>query len=266
MVAIGPELSPEAFFTHGITNVTNAFWSTFLSHVAMGAGARVLRNLTNYRKIMQKKNDTKERPIPFSSSMVQAILAGTKTQTRRLVKPSAWASEADMRRLAAQQPAIGLAFFKDGAPKRKLTCPYGVIGDRLWVKETWWPCAGGVVYRAGGLADCPDGGKWKPARFMPRWASRITLEVSGVRVERLQHITEEDAEAEGVPPDFGNAFSCASNDYRRSFSMAWEAINGRRAPWASNPWVWVISFRRVAVESHAIGQTDEHSTAQRSPS
>jgi hypothetical protein len=164
----------------------------------------------------------RERPIMFGPAMVCAILAGAKTQTRRLVKMHA-----------------------DGSSYNR--CRYGSPGELLWVRETWTNLARPgyqrvPVYRADGPEgdQLPEGVHWKPSLLMPRWASRIDLEVTGVRVERLQDISAADAAAEGCVPrqmDYG--------DPRAAFEGLWDAINGKRAPWASNPWVWVIAFRRL---------------------
>lgn len=199
-----------------------------------------------------------EKPILFSAPMVRAILDGRKTQTRRILTTD---TDHTCDELAA-----------------KLRCPYGAPGDRLWVREAFGlapachdpepgdPDDWHVIHRA----TCEphfeqpwrdeDGNEhrppWKPSIFMPRWASRITLEVTGVRVERLQDITEEDARAEGVNPsdaavvfeDAGNGLNQRqdmANTARGAFACLWDSINGKRAPWASNPWLWVVSFRRV---------------------
>ena len=185
----------------------------------------------------------KERPILFSAPMVRAILEGGKTQTRRLVKI----------RGCAPGAVLPVEF----------PCPYGVVGDRLWVKETWrssraadkhspaaltghgWPvwyvADGGVMWTGAdrGGPGFMTPGKTRVSIHMPRWASRITLEVTDVRVERLQDITEADARAEGVQPlqmDNGSALP--------SFEGLWCSINGAGS-WAANPWVWAISFARV---------------------
>lgn len=124
-------------------------------------------------------------------------------------------------------------------------------GDRLWVRETWRverfpsaPDAPHIHYRADQTAEheaYSAARMWKPSIFMPRWASRITLEVIGVRVERLQEISEVDAIAEGMQsPGIPAAMS-----NRAAFARLWDDINGKRAPWASNPWVWVVEFRRL---------------------
>ena len=218
----------------------------------------------------------RERPILFSAPMVRAILAGKKTQTRRVVRWPDWVGEEDRLRLAVQIPAHGLALMSDGRTQRRFTCPYGQPGDQLWVRETWGPCAGGVVYRASeDPAACPDGGKWQPSIFMPLWASRITLEVTGVRVERLHAITEDDAKAEGVEPtmtwETWSAYDPKTQGYpsffvrpsegdgyenirhhpprelisaRASFIGLWRQINGMDS-WDANPWVWVVEFKRL---------------------
>jgi hypothetical protein len=184
-----------------------------------------------------------ERPILFSGPMVRAILAGTKTQTRRVVKL-----------LEGFEPS-GSTMHWPHAQKRAgvtvpLKCPYGQPGDRLWVRETWAPVFKRVPHSNGCLYRADDDGrqinprsmdgKWKPSIHMPRWASRITLEITGVRVERLQDISGQDVIAEGIEVDIlGNApLTLAIDRYRR----LWDSLNAEHAPWASNPWVWVVEF------------------------
>ena len=198
-----------------------------------------------------------ERPILFSPPMVRAILAGSKTQTRRVVRDQpqrgSWPwppmSESD-------QAAI------------VMHCPYGQPGDRLWVKETYWRDEedGALLYAANPddfelvNHNKRDSGlpkyNWRPSIFMPRWASRMTLEVTGVRVERLQDISEADAIAEGVdmqlPVDmpFAPGLEWATvtmrpRSAREAYIHLWNSINAKRVPWASNPWIWVLEFRRV---------------------
>ncbi len=220
----------------------------------------------------------KEHPVLFSGPMVRAILAGRKTQTRRVVKyipalgePQDWCG---MNRSTLERYVGDVRAF----------CPYGVPGDRLWVRETWAESdsEGGpvVMYKAGGYlmhgakGSRRDGtwkdeafpgeagqvyepDRWRPSIFLPRWASRITLEVTAVRVERLQQISEEDAKAEGVEPYTGigpdqrvpgHGFDRAllsDQPHRLPFADLWDSINGKRAPWASNPWVWCVNFERV---------------------
>jgi hypothetical protein len=181
----------------------------------------------------------KERPIIFSAPMVRAILGGAKTQTRRVVKPAGWdpaSAEYGKARIAVHPnaPKMGLqAYFHhlESDTWHGVGCPYGKPGERLWVREEWAPRTLGAwptlekhmkpIYRAD--EDRPEWRHiWKPSIHMPRWASRITLEVTGVRVERLQEISEADVIAEGNP---------------------WGVYLNS---WAANPWVWVVEFRRLA--------------------
>jgi hypothetical protein len=181
----------------------------------------------------------KERPILFSGPMVRAILEGRKTQTRRVVKPQSAILTDEMARVLGVQPPA-----QQNAPV--ISCPYGVPGDRLWVRETYaWSgdssipeadriASGEVWYRADGGRG--GGIRWRPSIFMPRWASRILLEITDVRVERLQDISDDDCRAEGY--DRSHAFP------REWFARLWASINGTGS-WAANPLVWVVSFQRV---------------------
>ena len=161
-----------------------------------------------------------ERPILFSAPMVRAILDRTKTQTRRVVK---------------LKPDYMETFLR--LPNKVACCPYGQPGGRLWVRETFEDCESAlhscVLYRADGGT---PGTKWTPSIHMPRWASRITLEITGVRVERLQDISEEDAISEGTP------FPCGG--WVGGYQKLWESIHGPGS-WDLNPWVWVVEFKRV---------------------
>lgn len=196
----------------------------------------------------------KERPIIFGSPMIRAILDGKKTQTRRIVRPQPNTDHED-------EPYWHVGGYRawryrstDNILRKGgnlLTCPYGEVGDRLWVRETW--CAESrstIYYRADGWEYGRSGG-WKTSIFMPRWASRITLEITGVRVERLHDISEEDARAEGAPvADIltGRALLDQSSNqgcHKWGFELLWDSINAKRSPWASNPWVWVISFKKL---------------------
>ncbi|MGO0792773.1 hypothetical protein ACTOWA_23205 [Herbaspirillum seropedicae] len=230
----------------------------------------------------------KERPILFSAPMVRAILAGDKTQTRRIMKP-----QPSINGQWHHLPTYGASSeqaFREGAPCFT-PCPYGQLGDRLWVRETWRgiveisppdavkPDYGvaryvpaqehckRVEYAATGQRDADP---WRPSIHMPRWASRFLLEVTGVRVERLQDIREEDALTEGIEKNWTgdpgrgqNGFGtvgwipdCGWINYMEdmdgepaytpqdSFRSLWQSINGR-ASWEANPWVWVIGFRRI---------------------
>lgn len=213
----------------------------------------------------------KERGIIFNSEMVRAILDGRKTQTRRIIKTvptthdfHGWIMSSTCTKDEGKACwAIGDSpLLKDPI---RLNCPLGKIGDRLWVRETWrkfnasdecgcseYPCGcpknNAVLYRASG-----DSGesKWKPSSQMPHWASRILLEITGVRVERLQDISEEDAVAEGVAPLHGGYWKHYQPGWtqhqlsaRGSFVTLWNSINGVDA-WYKNPWVWVIEFKQI---------------------
>jgi hypothetical protein len=210
--------------------------------------------------------EIKERPILFSGPMVSAILAGRKTQTRRVVKPQPdWIEEVKTTRYSPGPfiwPIGGLGQ-QCGAPIFKF--PYGKPGDRLWVRETFLDGLAhrsdaergsreDVYYRADGDAheqfeDYTDA-KWRPSIFMPRWASRITLEITNVRVERLQDISPADVMSEGFVK-FGNGtnyvpgLEWAERDPQKAYARLWDIINGKKYPWESNPWVWVIEFRKL---------------------
>lgn len=198
----------------------------------------------------------KARGILFSAPMVRAILEGRKTQTRRVVKPQP--QECGFGRNAVVNPYCTgtkwpLAYYERRGEcwnsSDPLKCPYGAPGDQLWVRETWAPLPGGpctkengVVYRAD---QHPDNWLWKSSIHMPRWASRITLEIEAVRVERLNDISEEDAKAEGVADrtvDLSRGVT--TRPYQMAYSLLWESIHGTSS-WDANPWVWVIQFRRV---------------------
>lgn len=180
----------------------------------------------------------KERPIIFSGEMVRAILEGRKTQTRRVVKPQPWPVETvdTERHVIVSHPD----------KLRVPPCPYGQPGDRLWVRETWWhPRAteahiDNVAYRADGEMPCHlVETNWRPSIHMPRWASRILLEVTDVRVERVQDISEADVQAEGCT---GSPFGPMGDAVL--FPRVWDSINAKRGhDWDTNPWVWVVSFR-----------------------
>lgn len=244
----------------------------------------------------------KVRPILFSGAMVRALLDGTKTQTRRVVKPQP-------ERRNIEQIGNMLGFKKrqgDGfwlwpnARERILAeCPYGQPGDRLWVRETWQVARETLDYETGGEYDVfewPDelgdprlhlngdarfGMKaglfyaadgehknpsvfynltgidnktilrpreitWRPSIHMPRWASRITLEITSVRVERLQNISRGDAMGEGCP--FQNM--AQGDDPRQWYAQLWDRLNGTGS-WDANPWVWVIEFRPIEAQGGA---------------
>jgi hypothetical protein len=179
----------------------------------------------------------KEKPIIFSTPMVKAILESRKTMTRRVVKSQ----------LTDDNGFVLMKGFWVNPKKDTDRCFDGIspycVGDRLWVRETWQEDTvtkdGGYFYKAD-----PDGcllRSWKPSLFMPRKAARIFLEVKSVRVERIQDITEEDAKAEGVTKTDYRIL-----DYKTTFVILWDTLNKKRGyQWESNPWVWVIEFRRI---------------------
>ncbi|MDP8601536.1 hypothetical protein QZQ18_18905 [Serratia marcescens] len=215
----------------------------------------------------------KERPVIFNGEMVRAILDGRKTQTRRALN---WKRQ-PYTEMAERDDGSLWPWAEDGERGGDIwfSCPFGEVGDRLWVRETFaafdadwkhpgkphdlkdgpWP---NVVYPAS-VAKIPDG-TCRPSIHMPRWASRMTLEITAVRVERLNDISEEDAKAEGVRAignNFGNGpaycdyllpnLDDTAEWYNRasdSFKSLWKSIYGAES-WRANPWVWVIEFRRV---------------------
>jgi hypothetical protein len=208
----------------------------------------------------------KERPILFSAPMVGPVLDGSKTQTRRVMKPQP-------RRVDGGVPFGDSPAWAHAEPGSAIMrCPYGIRGDRLWVRENGWerPYRSARDMREG--ADtwppyeydvepvcCWEDGElkrlcWKrrPSIHMPRWASRITLEVTAVRVERLQSISETDAIAEGIEPAAEGYWRLYGRDTngdmdrsaRTSYRSLWESINGPGS-WDANPWVWVIEFKRL---------------------
>lgn len=226
----------------------------------------------------------KERPILFSAPMVRAILAGSKSQTRRIVKPQPlpYGPRNVPYPDFAFHRCAGVATIsnKPGGPDgwAQEFCPYGQTGDRLWVKETY--CFGHgydglrprevvksphaiIRYAAdhalrtvdGRQVNSPDAilsGQTRPSIHMPRWCSRITLEITDVRVQRLQEISEEDAKAEGVKASDAAIVMRdskwhheLSNTARGAYAVLWESLNGAGS-WDANPWVWCIGFKGVA--------------------
>jgi hypothetical protein len=210
----------------------------------------------------------KELPILFSGPMVRAILEGRKSQTRRVVKGLTPGHEHTGRSLTGLGYPASMgkwwAEFLHSEPGSPIyvACPYGQPGDRLWVRETWCPAATSgydapsdgrdpsIWYRATDDGECE--GPWSPSIFMPRWASRIELEVTGVRVERVQEISPLDAIAEGIMEYEPGAFHWEpwgpGTEYfrgpRDAFLTLWDSINAKRGHgWDVNPWVWVVEFR-----------------------
>ncbi len=221
-------------------------------------------------------SERRERPIIFSGAMILKTREGKKNQTRRVVKA---------------QPGVGVRPYQtpDGlwnwvmiasgvGVAVQFRCPYGVVGDRLWARETWCSAyagsSSGTLFAADwayvpskrthekGPHFCADYDdaiqrglvRWRPSIYLPRWASRDTFEITNVRLERLQDITEEDAKAEGVttapqPGKLnGEPATLHPITHRQAFLWLWDTINGKRpgCAWADNPWVWVISYRRLS--------------------
>lgn len=226
-----------------------------------------------------------ERPILFSAPMVRALLNGSKTMTRRVVKPrpdivtmDGKAARWKTLKFYDRETRQAVERDRDENGNRfieQINCPYGKPGDRLWVRETWAPRTGGMLpeleramiprYRADGEFR-PEWGfmKWHPSIHMPRWASRIKLEITATRIERLQDISESDAGFEGVELAHPGTPSTWWKDYeakkipdalqdpyhglacsaQESFASLWRSINGADS-WDANPYVWVVEFRRI---------------------
>jgi hypothetical protein len=228
----------------------------------------------------------KTRPILFSAPMVRAILDGRKTQTRRIVKPQFSADVTEINERPALDPILKCVVsghsgeWQDGHSLDEVRrCPYGQPGDRLSVKEHAWMFCEKVPngttktgrakwryvpLRAAPILYCADhsekptvgvvhpdtanswGWRKKLGRFLPGWASRITLEITKVRVEKLNDISEADAIAEGFEPedayDDGDHFGVVSA--KESYRTLWESLNGPGS-WEANPWVWVVTFKKI---------------------
>ena len=249
-----------------------------------------------------EKTELKERPIIMGADSVRAILDGRKTQTRRVIKPRYKQDEYGFN--VVSRPATGERWvekadedgggFEDGT--RIVPCPFGEIGDRLWVRETVFfetfhqqsdeelerdgfnPNIGVWVYRADNHDYPTITANWTSPMFMSREASRITLEITDIRVERVQDITEEEVIAEGIISDDEyayrageeNLFPCPRckgygvheafgydygitevdcthcNTPKKRYRIIWDSLNAKRGyPWENNPWVWVISFKQI---------------------
>ncbi|HCI5247753.1 TPA: morphogenetic protein [Klebsiella pneumoniae] len=204
-----------------------------------------------------------ERGMIFNAEMVRALLSGRKTQTRRIIKPQPEATlSGSLSGKWLSRPLNGLLLPK--IEDITIHCPFGVVGDRIWVRETFQGplfdydlmdsyCKDPTpfekpefcVYKADGVpapefydADDELHCCWRPSIHMPRWASRILLEITGVRVERLRSMSQDDARAEGVIAASGPM------EAGLAFRELWDSIYGEES-WKANPWVWVIEFKRV---------------------
>lgn len=222
-----------------------------------------------------------DRPILFSAPMVRALLDGRKTQTRRILTLPKW-STGKMKHVEIDDDGSPMTIATESGCLAAVPVRFGK-GDRLWVKENWlpdpprdddawddWECSA-VEFDGCGLkaAMVPPALRkadhalhaatwtgtelrWKPSIHMPRWASRLTLTVTGVRVQRLQEITPADAIAEGIWPSANSmTIDCETRDPRDDFAALWRSINGPDS-WAANPWIVALSF---TVERQNIGVT-----------
>lgn len=201
--------------------------------------------------------EPKARPIMFSGPMIRAVHDGGKTQTRRVIKPQPHAER--FHKLVHHKGRVG-GLWTDrrleaaGALGEARYCPYGKVGDLLWVREThrqlsgidWGDhCRGAPIeYRADGehpTSDIP----WRRPIHMPRWASRTTLEITDIRAQRLQEINENDAQAEGVIAVISRKIH-GWTPHALEFYLLWDSINAKRGySWKSNPWVWALTFRML---------------------
>ncbi|WJP92838.1 ASCH domain-containing protein [Klebsiella variicola] len=204
----------------------------------------------------------KERGMIFNGEMVRAILDGRKTQTRRIMKvqpsedftPMNMALETDYKARWYTPGVVDKDGYLQPASKKVFgvsnenegySCPFGAVGDRIWVRETWARYnidqnSHDIAYRATTPADWPEEGRWRPSIHMPRWASRILLEITNVRVERLKSISDGDAIREGCSTADMKSGDCVAD----VFARLWASIYGSDS-WNANPWVWVIEFKRV---------------------
>lgn len=217
---------------------------------------------------MSAPTAVRERPILFSGPMVRAILDGKKTQTRRVVSDAtsvgnykaselrladAWVDGSKLKAYLLPEVAARVGEEPDAIIER-LYCRYGDVGDRLWVRETLTR-SGGYAQYAANHETSPHlwPAEWKqdprPSIHMPRWASRITLEITEVRVERLQAITANDCIAEGIPSrgiDRDGPCIASAIMYIEDYKTLWDSLNASRGyGWDANPFVWVIEFKRV---------------------
>lgn len=196
-----------------------------------------------------------ERGMIFNADMVRAVLDGRKTQTRRMLTPR-------QLKMIDTAAAIGECYPLESGHQHENSqsyyrewCPFGGVGDRLWVRETFAPglcTATTIAYRATHKPEDLEEGwyeriKWTPSIHMPRWASRITLEITGVRVERLASVSKEDARAEGYPTE--RATDGGNSDPWLWFRDLWDGLYPEQS-FKVNPWVWVIEFKRVEDGSH----------------
>ena len=211
-----------------------------------------------------------ERGMIFNAEMVNAILSGRKVQTRRPIK---W-KQTRFTEIGEREDGSKWPWSEDTENVCDYwhPCPFGAVGDRIWVRETWAEAGASApdltLYRANYPEHVPPQYEnvptvtsicWIPSIFMPRWASRILLEITDVRVDRLNGISEADARAEGMPsagellPDYPDTYLTPVGDFataKVAFQRLWESIYGKEN-WQADPWVWVIEFKRIEGNSHA---------------
>ena len=210
-----------------------------------------------------------ERGMIFNGEMVRAILDGRKTQTRRIIKDCTVGRDQISKFIQIGKKFIG-CYPEDVPELIRECCPYGVPGDRIWVRETWAEAGASApdlkLYRANYPSHVPthyenvppaEDVRWTPSIHMPRWASRILLEITDVRVEQLKSISEEEARSEGVAQlregfwkHYQPGWTQHQLSARGSFTTLWESIYGF-GEWDRNPWVWVIEFKRIEGDGHA---------------
>lgn len=206
-----------------------------------------------------------ERGMIFNGEMVRAILDGKKTQTSRVMKPQPdpcpaprgghwWPSNVFKTMLHVEEEMQNGKGGWGGLVGD--ACPFGDVDDRIWVRETWAEAGASApdlkLYRANYPAHVPahyenvppaEDVRWTPSIHMPRWASRILLEITDVRVEQLNDISEEDARSEGIS-------GSSARDVKEAYAALWRSIYGSDS-WRANPWVWVIEFKRIEGDGHA---------------
>lgn len=218
---------------------------------------------------------SKERPILFNGDMVRAILSGAKTQTRRAIKPQP-IEPSFLDAPDSYKPKYEGGVLRLATPRgvQLIPCPFGQPGDRLWVRETWKthstfdhlsprevPPLSNIFYAADDRYS-PSAAHWRPSTHMPRWACRLVLEITGVRVERLQALTNADWEAEGICFCMEDPDTAAGRAFNEAEHYAIAGVGMRGSPedhgmraqfaeqgldWDSNPWVWVVEFKREGV-------------------
>ncbi|MDE7599633.1 hypothetical protein NVR57_13030 [Enterobacter asburiae] len=197
----------------------------------------------------------KERGMIFNGAMVRALLDGRKTQTRRPVNPQPELTAGSGFSWKGWVYGSGSSDLETNKNFAHAACPFGKPGDRIWVRETWAEAGASApdlkLYRANYPAHVPthyenvppaEGVRWTPSIHMPRWASRILLEITSVRVERLRSMSQDDARAEGVIAASGPM------EAGLAFRELWDSIYGVES-WGANPWVWVIEFKRIEEKS-----------------